>query len=152
MARRLIGFACAVAFGLFVAAGTVKVVSAEDAGTKPEAAKADAAKTPVMINTYKCCKTGKTWTQPASQKKACPECGEAAPDCGTLVKSEPGKTVWACRMHKFVAENKPGKCKICNMALVETTISASAKKTRRGPNGEIIDVSKEPQACEPNEE
>ena len=147
MARRLVALVCVVAFGLFVAASVSRLARAE------EAAKPDASKSGVMVNVYKCEKSGKSWTQPTAEKKACPFCGEAAPDCGTLVKSEPGKTVYTCKMHKFVAENKPGKCKICNMKLVETTVSLSAlKKTRRGPNGELIDVSKEPQACEPNEE
>jgi hypothetical protein len=146
MVRKAMGLACVVAFGVFVLASALQVASAEDAG------KTDAAKAP-MVNVYKCDKTGKTWTQPASQKKACPFCGEAAPECGTLVKSEPGKTVYTCRMHKFVMEDKPGKCKICNLKLVETTVPLTAlKKTRRGPNGEIIDVSKEPEACEHNEQ
>ena len=147
MARRLVAFVCVVAFGLFVAANVSRLARAE------EAAKPDASKSGVMVNVYKCEKSGKSWTQPTAEKKACPFCGEAAPDCGTLVKSEPGKTVYTCKMHKFVAENKPGKCKICNMKLVETTVSLSAlKKTRRGPNGELIDVSKEPEACEQNQE
>ena len=151
MVRRVAGFACVVAFGLFVIVSAMQVALAEDAG-KTDAAKADAGKAP-MVNIYKCDKTGKTWSQPAAEKKACPSCGDAAPECGTLVKSVPGKVVYTCRMHKFVMEDKPGKCKMCNLKLVETTVPLTAlKKVRRGPNGEIIDVSKEPQSCEQNEQ
>ena len=151
MVRRAVGFACVVAFGLFVIASASRVALAEDAA-KPDAAKADAAKAP-MINIYKCDTTGKPWSQPAGEKQACPSCGEAAPECGKLVKSVPGKTLYTCRMHKFVMLETPGKCKICNLTLVQTTVPLSAfKKAKRGPDGEIIDVSKEPQACEPNEE
>ena len=151
MGRRFIALACAVAFGLSLAASAPRVGFAQDAA-KPDATKADAGKAAPMVNIYKCCKTAKTWTQPAGEKKACPFCGDAAPDCGTLVKSEPGKYVWSCRMHKFVAEDKPGRCKVCNLALVQTLVPLTAKKTRRGPHGELIDVSKEPQACEEHED
>ena len=147
MARRLVALVCVVAFGLFVAASVSRVACSE------EAAKPEASKSGTMVNIYKCDKSGKTWRQPTAEKKACPFCGEAAPDCGTLVKSEPGRTAYTCRMHKFVCESKPGNCKVCNMKLVETTVPLSAfKKTRLGPNGELIDVSKEPQACEENEQ
>jgi Cu(I)/Ag(I) efflux system membrane fusion protein len=37
------------------------------------------------INIYRCSCTGKEWEQPAGEKKRCPFCGQAMPDCGVLV-------------------------------------------------------------------
>lgn len=42
----------------------------------------------IEINTYKCGCSGKTWTQRADEKKSCPYCGEAMPDCGELIFQE----------------------------------------------------------------
>ncbi len=42
----------------------------------------------VKVATYRCGCTGKTWIQNADTRKSCPYCGEAMPDCGTLVKQE----------------------------------------------------------------
>jgi hypothetical protein len=116
-------------------------------------AKAETKADAPMTNTYKCDRTGKTWTQPATEKKACPTCGAAAPECGALVKSEPaGKTVWSCRMHKFVCEEKSGRCKICNLTLVEVSASSVPKKVGKGGKVAVTDTSKEPEECEKTEE
>jgi hypothetical protein len=56
-------------------------------------------------------------------------------------------------MHKFVAQDKPGKCKICNLKLVEVPASSVPKKqVRTGPNGELVDVSKQAEECEKEEQ
>lgn len=138
--------------GIVAALGSAVLSFAEE-GCKVEAkptAKAEGNKPPI-VNTYKCDKTGKTWTQPASQKKTCPFCGAAATECGTLVKSEPDKIVYTCKLHKFICEEKPGRCKVCNLKLIETFAGAVPKKTRRTTTGELVDVSKEPDACDQNE-
>jgi Cu(I)/Ag(I) efflux system membrane fusion protein len=40
------------------------------------------------INIYECSCTLKRWEQPANEKKRCPYCGEAMPDCGRLIETK----------------------------------------------------------------
>ncbi len=142
---RLLAIACLIAFAAF---STTARLSFAEEGCKTAAAKPAAEKP--ATTTYKCDKTGKTWTQPAGEKKACPECGATAPNCGTQVKAEgDNKTVWSCRMHKSVCEEKAGRCKTCNLKLVEVPASSVTKK--KAGKSVTITLKEEAEACEPNE-
>jgi hypothetical protein len=56
-------------------------------------------------------------------------------------------------LHKFVCEDKAGKCKMCNMKLIEVPASSVPKqKASKIGKGGLVDVSKEAQECERGEE
>ena len=154
MSRRWVGLGCVVAFLAAMVVpqcgfGQGEAAKSEAKDTAKTEAKTEAKPGAPMMNTYKCDKTGKTWTQPATEKKACPNCGAAAPDCGTLIKSEPAaKTVWTCKFHKFVSEEKTGRCSVCNMPLVEVPASTVVKKTGKRAKTGVGDPSKEAEECE----
>ena len=55
------------------------------------------------VVTYRCDCTGKIWSQHADEVKSCPYCGEAMPDCGSLIKQEKGREEVAHHAESFLA-------------------------------------------------
>jgi RND family efflux transporter MFP subunit len=59
---------------------------------------------PVLeVVTYRCDCTGKTWSQAAHEAKSCPYCGEAMPDCGSLIEREERREEIAHDVERFLA-------------------------------------------------
>lgn len=94
----------------------------------------------VKVATYQCGCTGKTWTQEANKRKSCPYCGEAMPDCGTLVKQE--------EMRKEIAPGEELVLAIPSSSLLDTGKRKIVYVGKGDGDYEIREVEIGPQAGE----
>jgi RND family efflux transporter MFP subunit len=92
------------------------------------------------VVTYRCDCTGKIWSQEAREAKSCPYCGEAMPDCGSLVEREERREVAAHDAESFLA--------IPVSSLLDTGTRKVVYVDKSYGNYEIREVKTGPQAGE----